>query len=494
MYGSHSVISFLCEDCNNFYQFELRRAVNLFKRYKKYLCYSCRQKYAKKHRSDTNLKKYGVTCAMNTQQNIAKRKFLMTPEKLKEINKKTNETFIKKYGSIEEYKKQMVDLRKSTCLKKYGVENPMQNKNIVKKAIDSKLQSGKSYKISYDRRKKICELLNKRIEEAGFIWIDKNKFSYTRGKEGNVKYTFKCKECETVFQSDIHAHIPVCRVCHPYIFKGYSNIEKEICEYIKKISPSKVEENAHIFKNFPKKELDIYIPNLKLGIEVNGYFWHGHKSLNENKSEILKKTIEKKSLCEKAGIRLINVVDLDWVEHKSRFKNFFNDLILPKKKIYGRQCEFKVIDTKTAKIFCEKYHLNGFKGGYFKCGLFYKKDLVCVAIFGRNNKYENECERLCFKSGIQIVGGWEKIVKHFGKPFLHYIDLRYFPGTNITGCGYRFVYNKKFIDRRRLQKKNVINMFSDYDYSLSCYNNCIKHHYIAVFDCGNDIKFYNQHK
>lgn len=88
---SHSILTFLCEDCNNFYQFEKRRAFSLKEKYKKFLCYNCRQYYSKKSRQETNLKKYGCTVAMNTKENIQKRNDLIKTN-LNKINQKTKET------------------------------------------------------------------------------------------------------------------------------------------------------------------------------------------------------------------------------------------------------------------------------------------------------------------------------------------------------------------------------------------------------------------
>ena len=167
-------------------------------------------------------------------------------------------------------------------------------------------------------------------------------------------------------------------------------------------------------------------------------------------------------------------------------------MICERKRVYARDCIYKEIDTRTAEEFLTYYHVNGFRGGHYKCGLFYNDELICVAVFGKHKKYENECIRLCYKTGYDIVGGWAKIQKHFGKQFLHYVNLKYFSGENKTGCGYRFVINKQLYSRQQLQKSKLIKMFDDYDDSVSDFQNCLKHNGIAIFDCGNDIRIYNQ--
>jgi hypothetical protein len=159
--------------------------------------------------------------------------------------------------------------------------------------------------------------------------------------------------------------------------------------------------------------------------------------------------------------------------------------------VYARNCDFKVIDTKTAKDFCEYYHVNGFRGGQFKYGLYNDEELVCVAIFAPYRK-EHECVRLCYKTGVDIIGGWAKIQKHFGKKFLHYVNLKYFSGINKTGIGFRFLCGDKLLHRNALQKKTGLYKYcKNIDSNLSDFQNCINNNMIAIFDLGNDIRWYN---
>lgn len=488
IYGSHCIITFLCEDCNNFYQFELRRALTLKNKYNKYLCPSCRIPYAKESRKKTNIEKYGVPVAMNTEEVRKKR---IANRNLKAEYQKTIETRIRKYGSLEKANAIRLEKCRQTNLKKYGVENPQQNKEIHRKAIETRKQNNALSTISPTRRKNYANRKYKEFKSIGIEWLDKDSFTNTRDENGNVDYTFKCLKCGNIFKTNIHSNTPTCKKCHPKIFLGFSKVEKDMANYIKSIY------NGVIFENYKdilpnRKELDIYLPELNLAFEMNGYFFHGQKSPNEKRIDFIKRAEEKRLLCKEKGIQLINIDDIDWNDRPEVFKRFIDDKILPRKKIYARQCEFKEVDTKTAKDFCEFYHVNGYRGGYYKCALFYNNEPVVVAVFGKHQKYENECIRLCYKTGYDVIGGWEKIQKHFGKPFLHYINLKYFDGENKTGCGYRFVYKKKAIYRQELQKKKLLKMFNDYDESMSDYNNCLNHGYVAIYDCGNDIRVYNK--
>ena len=489
MVGSHSILSFLCEDCNNFYQFEKRRALVLKAKYDKFLCPSCRRTYAIASRKNTNIKKYSATVACNSKENISKR------DTSKVNSEKAKKTLIEKYGSLEAAYKERNIKTKETCLKKYGFENAMQNKNVSKKSHQIRKDNNGGQipsTISLERRKQYAEQRNKILENNNLTWLDKDDFSVTRNLSGNIFYHFKCNICGNEFTAEMHSNEPICRVCNPYIFSGRSNVEKEMADYIKSIYTGKILENDRTL--LKGKELDIYLPDLKIAFEMNGYYFHGYKNDTAmSVSEFKSKTEEKRLLCKENGVRLINIDDVDWNDRPDVFKRFIDDCVLPRKRVFARQCEIKNIDTKTAKAFCETYHVNGFRGGNTKLGLFFKDELIAVAIFGKHSVYENECIRLCYKTSYTIIGGWAKIQKHFGKKFLHYVNLKYFEGKNKTGCGYRMVFNKQVIGRRSLTKDKLKLAFSDYDDSISDFRNCLNHGFVAIFDCGNDIRIYDNY-
>lgn len=97
--------------------------------------------------------------------------------------------------------------------------------------------------------------------------------------------------------------------------------EEELYQYIISIYNGKVIPND---RNIIKpKELDIYIPDLKLAIEYNGVYWHDN--LEENNPGY---HAEKKKLCEKSGIELINVWDTDWNNDSNSIKLMIKDIIL----------------------------------------------------------------------------------------------------------------------------------------------------------------------
>lgn len=407
-------------------------------------------------------------------------------------NEKSRKTNIEKYGVDNVAKNEDVKNKiKQTNLKKYGGIAPACNEEIKNKQRNTIIKKYGSFdnmpgpKASHE---KFIKYRNTLSEEIGLEWIDQNEF---RGKyDGKpIYYTFKCNNCGAIFKDDFHSGLPICRNCNPTL-NGSSKQEEDIYKFITSVYTGTVIRHDRSILN--GKELDFYFPDLKVAIEYNGTYWHGYrKDTTMSLSDFKKKIEEKRLICESKDIRLITIDEADYVDRPDVYNRFIQDTICPRKRVFARNCIVREIDTDTAKEFCEYYHINGFKGGYKKLGLFYNDELLIVAIFGKHPKYENECVRLVYKTSFDVIGGWAKIVKHFGKKFLHYVNLKYFRGENKTGCGYRFYIKKKLVYRQQVQKKYLSNYCDKIDENLSDFQNCLMNNGIAIFDVGNDIRIYN---
>ena len=105
--------------------------------YRKTCSYNCSRKQASQTQIITLQKEYGENIINISQIDDVKKKKIKTclknygvenPLQNKEILKRTQETKIKKYGDKNHFEKY-----KQTCLERYGVENPMQSKDILDK-------------------------------------------------------------------------------------------------------------------------------------------------------------------------------------------------------------------------------------------------------------------------------------------------------------------------------------------------------------------------
>lgn len=403
--------------------------------------------------------------------------------------KKTN---LEKYGTVNNSKKQQ-----KTCLEKYGVTSGFQTEKCVtsrKNSFNEKFENDTyfgSEKWKNDIALKAIENNSSKCSEVE--WLDRDSWRGLTSKEGVIYYKFRCRICGNEFSDVFHAgKIPTCRKCHPY---NHSNQENDILEFIKSVYSGSVQQNDR--KVLEGKELDLYIPEFNLGIEYDGSYWHNGDHKNREKYNLKK--------CD-----IVFIKDFEWQDLTKR--KIIESIIKSKlgifeNKIFARKCEIKEVSNKEYSDFCSENHLQGSSKASIKLGLFYNNELVQIESFSKprfNRKYEWELIRECSKLGYQIIGGKEKLLKHFEKTqrpksLLSYCDARFFNGKSYLRCGFEFkgmtienyVYNKlhttEVLTRYQCQKKNLKNILENYDENLTEKANMLSNSYALIYDCGNLI-------
>jgi len=156
-------------------------------------------------------------------------------------------------------------------------------------------------------------------------------------------------------------------------------------------------------------EIDIYLPDYKLGIELNGNYWHsfigGGKSMSYH--------INKTKLCHEQEIKLIHIFEDEWLFKGDIIKSMIiNRLGIIKNRIYGRNCIIKEISNKEKKKFINKNHIQGDGVDKIRLGLFNDDILVSVMTFSKENRSHNtngknniwELSRFCSKKDHVIIG------------------------------------------------------------------------------------------
>lgn len=114
-------------------------------------------------------------------------------------------------------------------------------------------------------------------------------------------------------------------VCaHMKIGKNSSSYEKELFNKIKKLYPSttKIRDREANVPNKPHIhgfDIDIYIPELKKGIEFDGEYWHSFEVMKKYKSGWPKEDVQnyhqiKDNYFKSKGISLFHLTDKEWLE------------------------------------------------------------------------------------------------------------------------------------------------------------------------------------
>ena len=133
-------------------------------------------------------------------------------------------------------------------------------------------------------------------------------------------------------------------------------------------------------------EIDIFIPELKIGIEYNGLRWHGEKFGKDRHYHLNKMNVANSN-----GIKLIQIFEDEYLNHKdiviNKLKHILHindDNIL---KIGARKCIVKEINKKNAETFLNKFHIQGYVNSKIHLGAFLEDKLIGVMSF---TKIQNE--------------------------------------------------------------------------------------------------------
>lgn len=437
--GSIYKINIKCDNCGSEKYMEYRLYNNNLKKYGKYYCNKCKHIKSKL----TKLELYGDENYNNIEKNkktCIERYGVEHFNKLDNFKEKIKKTKLKlygdeKYNNIEKCRKTKLELygdenynniekNKKTCIKKYNVSSVFYLDKIKMKSFDT-------------RKNRLINLYKK----YNLIDINYDKYLYICKCDKNHIFEIP----KTIFYNRIKTKNTLCTICNPI---GLQSSDKEniIYDFIKDNYDGEIVKNNKNIIN--PLELDIYIPDLKIGFEFNGLYWHNELYKPNNYH------LNKTELCEQKGIKLIHVFEDDWVYKqdivKSRILNILNKT---NNIIFARKCQLREINNnRLIKDFLEKNHIQGFAGSKVKLGLYYNNELVSLMTFGNlrkslgNKRKEKTYEliRFCNKLNSSVIGGASKLFKYFKNNYnpnevITYADRSWSQGDLYKKLGFVFI-------------------------------------------------------
>jgi len=253
---------------------------------------------------------------------------------------------------------------------------------------------------------------DKAIMSLREIHGDRYEYNFSNLKDSRSKILIGCKE-HGWFEQTYHNHRQGSN-CPKCSNNGMPSInEISLKEFIEKNYSGKIENNNR--EHLSGKEYDIYLPELKLAFEFNGLYWHNE--LHREKDYHLNKTEDS----ENNEIHLIHIYEDDWVFKQDIVKSRILNLLGKSKVIYGRKCLIKEVSSKESKQFLIDNHLMGSSVDKIRLGLYYQDELVSLMTFGKLRKNlgsiskegSYELIRFCNKLNHSVVGGANKLFKHF---------------------------------------------------------------------------------
>ena len=224
--------------------------------------------------------------------------------------------------------------------------------------------------------------------------------------------------------------------CREANFSINSNINEEFA--------NKLKEDNIIFNT--EFVIDNFAYDFKIGnilVEINPTYTHSvcgnHFDTREYRQEFEKYHLLKTKTALDNNYHCVNIWDWDnW----DSILNFLK----PKQKFYARNLQLKLVEKQDANIFLVKYHMQSkCKGNAINLGLYQNNELIQVMTFGKpryNKNYQWELLRLCTKAGYYVVGGAERLFKHFIQQYnpesvISYCDMSKFTGDVYIRLGFK---------------------------------------------------------
>lgn len=194
-----------------------------------------------------------------------------------------------------------------------------------------------------------------------------------------------------------------------------SKAEKEIIQFLNEHGVSDCHKNRSILKG---NELDIYIPSKGIAIEYNGNLWHSEKFGKKDRNYHLNKL----KLCNEQGIKLIQICDDEYIEHKDIVLNKISHLVgidVYKNKIYARKTVVKQIFKFVADDFLNNFHIQGTAKATIYLGCFYQDKLIGVMAFKNGSIKNNGWELTRFATDYNYIccGVGSKMFNYFLKNY-----------------------------------------------------------------------------
>ena len=344
----------------------------------------------------------------------------------------------------------------------------------------------KHYKMSYwDFINKTRRIHGDKYKYPDSVWWNENY------ENKNTKIPIICPQHGEFKQSvDSHLQGHGCPKCT----SNYSKGEEELRQFIESLGfkTEKYRDN--------KFEIDIFIPELRIGFEYNGIYWHS--DINKPK----KYHQEKSLYFAEKSIILIHIWEDWWLYKKDIVKSFIRQKLgKVKNRIYARKCIVEEIDFRLAKQFLDENHIDGFTPVKLFIALKYENEIVSV-ISLKFWKQESrwEIDKFANKKDFVIVGGFSKLFKYFVSKYnpewittFSHIDLNNIKENVVYGKnGFKFVYitsptyfyfDDNLIRRHRrfFQKKRLLKMFDWATIKMTEKEITDKAGFIRVYNSGN---------
>lgn len=271
---------------------------------------------------------------------------------------KVAKSWIDRYGGVGYASDKTQEKIKATMLERYGVEYSSQNEAIKQKIIDSETRNFGG--VGFASKKITDKFKGTMLERYGVEWASQSdevterkrikKISESDNIIGITDETFVLKytnpECELcqdkrfeiskkTYLARLSRGNELCTILNPTktIGKGTSDSEQNLFKFIKSIYGGEIIQNDRTALD--GMEIDIYLPEINLGFEFNGDYWHLNPRIygmddcvfDRNAKDVWERIMRKEYAANKKGITLVVVWENDWFGKCDEVKSHISDFV-----------------------------------------------------------------------------------------------------------------------------------------------------------------------
>lgn len=497
---------------------------------------------------DTLFSHYGVTSTMHSDEIVSKRiadykekTGYETPLQNPVVREKAKDTMTSRYGVDHPSKSpELLERVHDTMTAKYGAPYVLQSPVLRAKIEDTNLirYGHKNAASSPAIQKKISDTMTSKYGYVRYsqtdewhlgVMMDPSRLEYFKEFRADPisfihKYFDEKPSLDDLYKITGVGHEAITTIldrfdCRDEVAFGYSTMEREIKQLLLSICP-----DINIISNdrrvISPYEIDIYLPEYKVGIECNPTATHNSSIgfLDKNNEPIPKTYHKMKSdLAEQQGIFLFHLFGYEWKYKREIIVSMLRNLIgKNENKIYARNTVIREVDSPTAIQFLNHNHRQGRVFSSTRLGLYDKKtnELVSLMTFGKLRKTMGtnkgasgeiwELTRFCNKLNTSVVGGASKLFKYFidnysPKEIRSFSDRSHTRGNLYSTLGFRelrrsgesYVWIDLKTDRAfhriHAQKRNIRRFLNDPSIDIDNqteFQIMESHGFVSMFDSG----------
>lgn len=330
--------------------------------------------------------------------------------------------------------------------------------------------------------------------------------------KGSYSYELQCNVCSCAYTRTRNAFVDckvdrqayLCPMCHPRE-RVRSRAEIELAEFVTSQlagSASLVTSDRTILNG---REIDCYVPELKVGFEYNGLYWHAEGVSGKSPGDHNWKT----KLAYTKGVRLITIFEDEWLQKRSIVESRIQHILKTgnRRVVHARKTTIKPITSTEKDCFLKANHIQGTDRSAIRYGAWIGEELVAVMTITKTNMSkggtgaEYELNRFAVARNTHIPGIASKLFKRFIIDYdpefvISYSDRRWCTGQvydqlgfafdSVTPPSYWYLTNNhtKRTHRSAFMKHTLEAKLPTFDPDASEWDNMRNNGYDRIWDCG----------